>query len=232
MAEGVKFMDLPVETSLDGSDGLLIGSNATSMIKRTNLEAVAKYIADILYPVGAYIQIEDADYDPNTSLAGEWEKVSGVFLYAADTSHAVGTTGGNNAVMIDKSNLPEHLHSLPEHTHTGPEHVHVITETSVALKTSAAGEHQHKIPYEKDAASGSSKNRFATGGSVMSAYVTSADGKHEHTIAGHSHEITCGKSGSGITGSGGGGSTGKTGNNKQLNIMPKYRAVAMWKRVR
>ena len=51
---------------------------------RTALPQIEKHfnerfdaVTDVVYPVGAYFETSDADFDPNKSWRGEWEKVNG-----------------------------------------------------------------------------------------------------------------------------------------------------------
>lgn len=67
-------------------------------------------ILDLIYPVGSIVQYTDASIDPGTLLGGTWTRIQGKFLFAADSGHAIGTTGGSETVTLMTANLPAHRH--------------------------------------------------------------------------------------------------------------------------
>ena len=69
-------------------------------------------IFDIIYPVGSIVQYADASIDPNTLIGGTWERIQGKFLFGADSSHAIGSEGGSEAVELTTANLPAHRHFI------------------------------------------------------------------------------------------------------------------------
>ena len=85
-------------------------------------------IRDIIFPVGSIVQYTDASIDPGNLLGGTWERIQGKFLFAADSSHEIGTTGGSETVTLTTANLPAHRHfvvNLSKGT-TGPDYLHSV----------------------------------------------------------------------------------------------------------
>ena len=69
-------------------------------------------IRDIIFPVGSIVQYASASIDPNTLIGGTWERIQGKFLFGADSSHAIGSEGGSEAVELTTANLPAHRHFI------------------------------------------------------------------------------------------------------------------------
>ncbi len=62
------------------------------------------------YPVGS-VFISTVATSPNTLLGfGTWERIQGRFLFAADSTHAAGTTGGEEKHTLTTAELPAHTH--------------------------------------------------------------------------------------------------------------------------
>lgn len=78
---------------------------------KAGAEAIAiGNVRDFIFPVGSIVQYTDATIDPNTLIGGTWTRLQGVFLFAADKNHAIGTTGGAEEVALTTPQLPAHLH--------------------------------------------------------------------------------------------------------------------------
>ena len=94
-------------------------------------EAEAVAIGDvrnIIFPVGSIVQYASASIDPNTLIGGTWERIQGRFLFAADSSHAIGTTGGSETVALTTNQMPRHNHfviSMNKGT-TSPDYQHTV----------------------------------------------------------------------------------------------------------
>lgn len=77
---------------------------------------------DKIYPVGSvYISLEERN--PSTFLGGNWTQISGRFLLGADSTHKVGTLGGEEFHKLTTEELPAHTHSATtdakgKHSHT------------------------------------------------------------------------------------------------------------------
>lgn len=67
-------------------------------------------IRDTIFPVGSIVQYTSASIDPNSLIGGTWERIQGKFLFAADSDHAIGTTGGEETVTLTTANMPTHRH--------------------------------------------------------------------------------------------------------------------------
>lgn len=74
--------------------------------------AINSGLLDLLMPVGHIIYNADSSFDPNVSFGGTWVKRQGVFLFGADTNHALGTTGGNLTHTLSVSEMPAHSHQI------------------------------------------------------------------------------------------------------------------------
>ena len=96
--------------------------------------SLKKIIGIIAYPPGS-IYITMKDINPADIWGGEWEKISGTFLWAADASRPAGSTGGSEI-------LQSHTHSIPalSGTAASSSHYHVVTKktTSYASGTQSS----------------------------------------------------------------------------------------------
>jgi len=85
-------------------------------------------IRNIIFPVGSIVQYASASIDPNTLIGGTWERIQGRFLFAADDSHTIGTTGGSETVALTTAQMPRHNHyviNLAKGT-TSPDYQHTV----------------------------------------------------------------------------------------------------------
>lgn len=81
-----------------------------------------KFIGMIAYPPGS-IYITTNNINPSEIWGGEWEKLSGTFLWAADESRPIGSTGGSEQISA-------HTHGIPALSGTAASstHYHVVTK--------------------------------------------------------------------------------------------------------
>ena len=70
---------------------------------------VVNVLLDLIYPVGIWIAIDNID--PNERFGGVWVKHEGVFLYGADATHPVGSTGGEEYHTLTVDEIPSHEHT-------------------------------------------------------------------------------------------------------------------------
>ena len=49
--------------------------------------------------------------DPGDLFGGTWKKINGYFIFASDSSHSVGSTGGKERVTLSRNEIPSHSHS-------------------------------------------------------------------------------------------------------------------------
>lgn len=185
---------------------------------------------DDVYPVGS-VYISFNSTSPQTLFGiGTWSKIEGRFLFAADSSHVVESTGGSNDSVV-----VEHTHSA--YTSINGSHTHTISsnEHTHSASTGSSGKHAHNT-----AQSGYSfvttNGTFGYGGGGSTApapssktSATETTGAHTHTVnigysehthtvgdeGQHSHDVTIDSAGiSGVD-----------------TNMPAYIAVNMWQRI-
>ena len=69
-------------------------------------------IALLAYPVGA-IYISVSSTDPGTIFGGTWQQIQDVFLLAAGSTYAAGSTGGEASHTLTVDEIPSHTHEYP-----------------------------------------------------------------------------------------------------------------------
>lgn len=67
---------------------------------------INQLIWDAIFPVGSIRKFTN-DIDPNVLYGGTWQKLEGVFLFASDDSHPLGSTGGEASHILSNEELPE-----------------------------------------------------------------------------------------------------------------------------
>lgn len=68
-------------------------------------------IVDLVYPVGSlYLSVSAAS--PAVLFGGTWARIEDVFLLAAGTTHAAGSTGGEETHTLSIGEMPSHDHGL------------------------------------------------------------------------------------------------------------------------
>ena len=79
-----------------------------------NLEKVkSDFKRDLLekvYPIGSYYWSSD-NKSPSEIFGGSWTKINGRFLFASDSNHYVGETGGEERVTLKINEIPSHSHN-------------------------------------------------------------------------------------------------------------------------
>ena len=75
---------------------------ATKMFKTVKLLA---------HPVGS-IYMSTVDTSPVDLFGGTWEQITDTFLWCAGTSHAAGTTGGEETHKLTVAEMPKHGHTV------------------------------------------------------------------------------------------------------------------------
>lgn len=63
------------------------------------------------WPVGS-IYTSTKPTDPHELFGGTWEQVKGRFIFACDSSHPAGTTGGEASHQLTVDELPQHTHMV------------------------------------------------------------------------------------------------------------------------
>ena len=129
--EGIAALAADVASSVSSAE--LSASSAAqaaqaAIAAQEEAEAIAMGdIRNIIFPIGSIVQYASASIDPNTLIGGTWERIQGRFLFAADESHAIGTTGGSETVALTTEQMPRHNHLVinlakgvtsPDYQHT------------------------------------------------------------------------------------------------------------------
>lgn len=69
-----------------------------------------------LFPVGFIISVDNAEFNPNTSWGGTWERLKGRVIVGVnedDSDFATsGKTGGEKEVTLGNEHIPEHSHTV------------------------------------------------------------------------------------------------------------------------
>lgn len=93
----------------------------TEPISAANLQAIfntdggSSPIADAIYPVGSiYMSVNSTN--PQTLFGGTWQRIQGRFLFAADSAHAAGSTGGEETHKLTVNEMPSHSHTIKGHS--------------------------------------------------------------------------------------------------------------------
>ena len=74
-----------------------------------SLKEINKNLFEKVYPIGSYYWSEK-DISPERLFGGKWEKIEGRFLFASDSNHHVGETGGEERHQLTIDEMPSHSH--------------------------------------------------------------------------------------------------------------------------
>ena len=72
-------------------------------------EEFKKDLLEKVYPIGSYYWSEN-DTSPEELFGGKWKKIEGRFLFASDSNHYVGQTGGEEKHQLTLDEMPSHSH--------------------------------------------------------------------------------------------------------------------------
>ena len=72
-------------------------------------EEFKKDLLEKVYPIGSYYWSEN-DTSPEELFGGKWKKIEGRFLFASDSNHYVGQTGGEEKHQRTLDEMPSHSH--------------------------------------------------------------------------------------------------------------------------
>ena len=72
-------------------------------------EEFKKDLLEKVYPIGSYYWSEK-DISPESLFGGKWRKIEGRFLFASDSNHYVGQTGGEERHRLTIDEMPSHIH--------------------------------------------------------------------------------------------------------------------------
>ena len=88
-------------------------------INKTNIITKAEFKKDLLekvYPIGSYYWSEK-NTSPSDIFGGSWTKIRGRFLFASDSNHDVGDTGGEERHTLTINEMPRHSHEYEKFCH-------------------------------------------------------------------------------------------------------------------
>ena len=88
-------------------------------INKTNIITKAEFKKDLLekvYPIGSYYWSEK-NTSPSDIFGGSWTKIRGRFLFASDSNHDVGDTGGEETHTLTINEMPRHSHEYEKFCH-------------------------------------------------------------------------------------------------------------------
>lgn len=68
-------------------------------------------LLNFIYPVGS-IYMSVGTTSPAVLFGGTWEQIEGKFLLASSSSHALGTTGGEETHTLNTNEMPSHTHKF------------------------------------------------------------------------------------------------------------------------
>ena len=88
-------------------------------INKTNIITKAEFKKDLLekvYPIGSYYWSEK-NTSPSDIFGGSWTKIRGRFLFASDSNHDVGSTGGSERHTLTIDEMPRHSHEYEKFRH-------------------------------------------------------------------------------------------------------------------
>ena len=83
-------------------------------------------LRDVIYPVGA-IYISTSSTSPASLIGGTWSQISGRFLFACDSAHTAGSTGGEESVVLNATNLPSVTGQIEFHSSASATTVHKVS---------------------------------------------------------------------------------------------------------
>ena len=116
--EKISFDILAKKISLESS--LKNINESLKEINKTNIITKAEFKKDLLekvYPIGSYYWSEK-NTSPSDIFGGSWTKIRGRFLFASDSNHDVGDTGGAERHTLTLSEMPRHSHEYEKFRHT------------------------------------------------------------------------------------------------------------------
>ena len=97
-------------------DNMKQNENLTNKINKINRdigetkEQFKKDLLEKVYPIGSYFWSE-RDTSPENIFGGRWKKIEGRFLFASNSNHYVGQTGGEESHRLTVDEMPSHNHS-------------------------------------------------------------------------------------------------------------------------
>ena len=91
--------------------------NEVERIKNFNNNIIDKiksetknYFLNLCWPIGSYYWTNQ-NINPENLFGGQWKKIEGKFIYAADSNRKVDSTGGQERVTLSINEMPSHQHT-------------------------------------------------------------------------------------------------------------------------
>lgn len=79
----------------------------------TILKNIARKVSlDYVHPIGEIFISCDADFNPNTTWGGVWQKLTDKFLVGAGNDYALGDVGGEATHTLTVDEMPNHYHRV------------------------------------------------------------------------------------------------------------------------
>lgn len=139
--------------------------NGTSLtvfsVPTVDVNSIKIQVLQAVYPVGSII-INESPTNPSEAFGfGTWERIQGQFIFGADATHALNTTGGSETVTLTADQIPSHTHSynytdVPQNPNqttayeTGSNNYLVVGSYNITANTGASGggqAHNNMPPY-------------------------------------------------------------------------------------
>ena len=115
--------NISLETSLKNINESLKEINKTNIMTKAEFK---KDLLDKVYPIGSYYWSEK-NISPSDIFGGSWTKIRGRFLFASDSNHSVGETGGEERHTLTKDEMPNHSHQYEKFCHTNVQNFYVTS---------------------------------------------------------------------------------------------------------
>lgn len=104
---------LPSQAFIIGSMVLCI-LNGTALtvytVPTVDMDSIKIQVMQTIYPVGSIIINENPTNPATTFGFGTWERIQGQFIFGADATHALNSTGGSETVTLTTEQIPAHNH--------------------------------------------------------------------------------------------------------------------------
>ena len=167
--EGIAALAADVASAVSSAE--LSASSASSAAQaaiaaQEEAEAIAiGDVRNIIFPVVSIVQYTDASINPNALIGGTWERIQGRFLFAADDSHTIGSTGGSETVALTTDQMPRHMHYTIRMAQgeTSPDYLHTVARSD--FEHSQYDNARYQL-YGVDAEANAGKSSYAGNGTA------------------------------------------------------------------